>query len=276
MSPGRGHRWARVFSGLSGLLAFATVEVANAQERPWTPLPSPVSAVCPDGLCQPHALDPFFRTLSSDRPVRIVQYGDSHTAGGLITGSLQRRLEARLGLPVAIESHAQVGATLAELSDRVDLPELRPAPDLIVVAFGTNDGFDDLMEPTAFDRRLRSEIDRLRAVAPSAAILLLGAPEAMRGEGGGHCADDPDGRWSEPRLLGLVRDVQHQAAADMDVAFWDWKGRMGGDCAAHRLTLGPEPLVRGDHVHFTYTGGDWIGGLLFDDLMTAWARAEGR
>ena len=32
-----------------------------------------------------------------------------------------------------------------------------------------------------------------------------------------------------------------------------------------------EPLMRGDRVHFTSVGGDWIGGVLADDLLRAFA-----
>ena len=56
----------------------------------------------------------------------------------------------------------------------------------------------------------------------------------------------------------------------MGVAFWDWHGRMGGDCSADRLALRAEPLMRGDRVHFTSAGADWIGGVLAGDLLAAY------
>jgi lysophospholipase L1-like esterase len=249
---------------------------AEAQERPWTPLPDPVSATCPGGLCQAEGLGSFFVALDGRSPVRILQFGDSHTAGGDIAASLLWRLQSRFPRrDIHLEAHGVVGDTLRGFESYSPLFE-GPAPDLIVLAYGTNEGFDDLLDPVAYERRLRQEIDRIRRAAPSAALLILGAPEAMRGEGGGRCADDPEGRWRAPAMLGVVRDVQHRVAAELGVAFWDWRGRMGGDCSAHALTLGPAPLMRPDHVHFTGAGGDWIGGLLFDDLMAAYARRGGR
>lgn len=267
------------------LLALTAVASARAQERPWTPLPSPISATCPGGLCQPQALAPFFTALdrTPPRPVRIVQYGDSHTAGGLITTALETRLRARFpARAVRLEAIGVVGVTLSDLADRSMAFASNP-PDLVIIAYGSNEGFDDQLDLAAYESLLRAQIARLRAAAPGAALLVLGAPEAMRGEGGGICADDPGRRWAAPAMLALVRDVQHRVAAETGVAFWDWRGRMGGDCAAHRLTLGPEPLMRGDHVHFNDAGGDWIGGLLFADLMAAHdagaaglARGQGR
>jgi lysophospholipase L1-like esterase len=256
--------------------AIATAAEAAAQERPYAPLPDPVSATCPGGLCQAEGLEDFFAALGSRAAVRILQLGDSHTAGGDITGSMLWRLRSRFpGRDIHLEARGVVGDTLRGLESYSPLFS-GPAPDLIILAYGTNEGFDDLLDPVAYDRRLRHEIERVRRAAPSASLLILGAPEAMRAEGGGNCPGDPEGRWRAPAMLGVVRDVQHRVAAEMGVAFWDWRGRMGGDCSAHALTLGPEPLMRPDHVHFTRAGGDWIGALLFDDLADASASRGGR
>ncbi len=265
--------------GLVLAVGLALAGTSTAQERPWTPLPDPVSATCPGGLCQPQGLEAFFGALErGDRPIRIVQFGDSHTAAGDIGRSLLWRLKARFGgTDFRMTTHGVVGATLNELVERAPLFEADEArPDLIIVAYGTNEGFDELLSPSAYETRLRGQIERLRRAAPGADILLLGPPEAMRGDGGGHCADDPERRWKAPALLGVVRDVQQRVAADLGVAFWDWRGRMGGDCSAHALTLGETPLMRGDHIHFTFEGGDWVGSLLFADIAAAYDRRGGR
>jgi lysophospholipase L1-like esterase len=249
---------------------------ATAQERPWTPLPDPVSATCPGGLCQADGLTAFFSALERPGTARILQFGDSHTAAGDMTGALLWRLRSRFpGRDIQLEASGVVGDTLAGLEGRRRLFE-GAAPQLVILAYGTNEGFDDLLDPVAYERRLRDQVRRLRLEAPTASILFLGPPEAMRGEGGGTCPNDPEGRWRAPAMLGVVRDVQHRVAAEAGVAFWDWRGRMGGDCSAHALTLGPEPLMRPDHVHFTRAGGDWIGGLIFADLIAAYARRGGR
>lgn len=253
---------------VTGLLAAGP---ALAQERPWTPLPSPISATCPGGLCQPEGLAAFNAALAGRGAVRIVQFGDSHTAGGHITESLLWRLRAGFpGRDVSLIAEGVVGDTLRGLASRARaFAPNQTSPDLVILAYGTNEGFDDLLDPAAYERLLHDQIGRVRALAPQASILILGAPEAMRGEGGGTCPGDPDGRWRAPAMLSVVRDVQHRVAAETGVAFWDWRGRMGGDCSAHTLTLGDAPMMRGDHVHFTGVGGDWIGSLLFADIVAA-------
>ncbi|MFC5346217.1 GDSL-type esterase/lipase family protein [Brevundimonas staleyi] len=251
---------------------------AAAQERPYVALPSPVSATCPGGLCQPEALAEFFAALNQRRPIGIVQFGDSHTAAGDIGRSFLWRMQSRFETtPLRMSTHGVVGATLNGLVAREPLFDAgEEGPDLVIIAYGTNEGFDELLDPRAYERSLRQQIVRIRQETPASSILILGAPEAMRGDGGGRCAGDLDQRWKAPDMLGVVRDVQHRVAAQEGVAFWDWKGRMGGDCSAFALTQGDAPLMRGDHVHFTFAGGDWIGSLLAADIIAAYDRRGGR
>lgn len=259
---------------LALVIGLALAGSAAAQERPYMPLPSPVSATCDGGICQSEGLNAFFAALARRGPVEIVQFGDSHTAGGDITSSVLWRLQGRFeGLPIHLHAHGVVGATLNGMAQRdplYDAGETRP--DLVVIAYGTNEGFDELLDARAYEALLRGQIERVRRSAPGASILILGAPEAMRGDGGGRCAGDAEQRWKAPEMLSVVRDVQHRVAASMGVAFWDWRGRMGGDCSAFALTQGDAPLMRGDHVHFTFAGGDWIGSLLAADLIDAYDR----
>ena len=259
---------------LALLIGLALAVPAVAQERPYRPLPSPVSATCPAGICQSEGLTAFFAAFGQRRPVSIVQFGDSHTAGGDITRSLLWRLQGRFeGVPIHLHAHGLVGATLNAMAQReLWLDDGGARPDLVILAYGTNEGFDELLDPRAYEALLRAQIERVREASPGTVILILGAPEAMRGDGGGRCAGDADHRWKAPDTLSVVRDVQHRVAASMGVAFWDWRGRMGGDCSAHALTLGETPLMRGDHVHFTGPGGDWIGSLLAADLIAAYDR----
>lgn len=259
---------------LAGVVALALAGPTAAQERPYVALPSPVSATCPGGLCQPEGLARFYAALDRHRgAIRIVQFGDSHTAAGDIGRSLAWRLGQRFDRPVRLYPHGIVGATLNALAEREHLyDEGEDAPDLVILAYGTNEGFDELLNPRAYERLLRTQIERVRRASPGTAVLILGAPEAMRGDGGGRCPGDADRRWKPPEMLGVVRDVQHRVATEMGVAFWDWRGRMGGECSAFALAQGDQPLMRGDHVHFTFAGGDWIGSLLAADLIAAYDR----
>jgi lysophospholipase L1-like esterase len=208
--------------------------------------------------CRAVAIDPTTRAITLR----------TRTEGGALDGVWLEGPEPG----VILSNVGQVGATLADLAGRDEVvlrTEIEAwAPDLIVLAFGTNEGFDDALDLIAYDAMLRDQIHRLRGFAPGAAILILGAPDALRrGETRG-CSGVPE--RGAPRNLARVRTVQRMVADEMGVAFWDWQERMGGECSAERLATAREPLMRGDRVHFTSAGGEWIGGLLADDLIDAY------
>lgn len=173
---------------------------------------------------------------------------------------------------VELSNLGVVGATLRDLAardQRVVARELavwRPA--LIVLAFGTNEGFDDGLDARAYEALLRGQIVRLRRLVPGASLMILGAPDALRNGVVNGCS--ADGRRAPPPSLSVVRDVQRRVAADMGVAFWDWHGRMGGDCSADRLATRGDRFMLRDRVHFSSPGSDWIGGVLHADLMAAY------
>jgi lysophospholipase L1-like esterase len=173
---------------------------------------------------------------------------------------------------VELSSLGVVGATLRDLAARDqrvvarELTAWRPA--LIILAFGTNEGFDDGLDARAYEALLRGQIFRLRRLAPDASLMILGAPDALRNGVVNGCSADR--LRAPPPSLAVVRDVQRRVAADMGVAFWDWHGRMGGDCSADRLATRGEPFMLRDRVHFNSVGSDWIGGMLNADLMAAY------
>jgi lysophospholipase L1-like esterase len=101
----------------------------------------------------------------------------------------------RSGRGIAVSNLGVVGSQLvhfARTDDTVLTEELRAyRPDLIVVAFGTNEGFSPRFNAFEYEVTLRTQIGRLRRLAGNVPILLLGAPdalsrrEAMRGNSGG-------------------------------------------------------------------------------------------
>jgi lysophospholipase L1-like esterase len=205
---------------------------------------------------------------------------------------------------VALSNLGVIGTKLSDFAardDRTLAAELAAyQPDLIVLAFGTNDGFEPEIDAAAYEALVRRQIARLKRLAPGAAVLLLGAPDAqtirpdipMDGEHNKDFGCEPLSaeesrgyarlvaeksprlaRWYAPPNLAVVRSSQRKAAAAEGVAFWDWQARMGGDCSAHRMAKADPRQVRGDHIHFTSDGAEHIADLLWRDLQdahTAW------
>lgn len=99
-------------------------------------------------------------------PVRITSWATFRDAGG-----------------VALSNLGVVGAQLVHFGrtdDAVIAEELRSyRPDLIVIAFGTNEGFTPAFSAFSYEATLRTQIGRIRRLAGNVPILLLGAPDAL-------------------------------------------------------------------------------------------------
>ena len=181
---------------------------------------------------------------------------------------------------VIYENHGTIGATvdiLAQMTPQAvayELAERRPS--LIVIAFGTNEGFGDSLDLDRYAQRFRAAIGEIQRQAPQAAILVLGTPDANRAAHGcnpaparcGTAADECT--WQEPPKLAGVRQVQRHIARDSGWAYWAWFDAMGGTCSIDRMTRASPPLAMPDHVHLTKAGYEAMADALFTDLMRAY------
>jgi lysophospholipase L1-like esterase len=84
---------------------------------------------------------------------------------------------------VALSNLGVVGSQLihwARTDDAVLTEELTNyRPDLIVLAFGTNEGFSPRVNDFEYEVTLRTQIGRIRRLAGNVPILMLGAPDAL-------------------------------------------------------------------------------------------------
>jgi lysophospholipase L1-like esterase len=195
-------------------------------------------------------------TIADAGIVSITSFGTFRREGGVVLSNL-----------------GAVGAQLAffgRTSDDVVRAELAAyRPDLVVLAFGTNEGFSASLTLDTYEAALRTEIARIRRLAGTEVpILLLGPPDAaarLPAPAGlaGACGDG----WAVPRGLDAVRERQQRVARDSHAAFWNWSAAMGGRCASSLWRMSDR--MRGDHVHFTRSGGDRIGAMIDADMIRA-------
>ena len=198
------------------------------------------------------------------------------------------------GATVGIVDNWAPDRVAAEITDR--------DPSLIILAFGTNEGFDDTLDLTAYAQRWRARLAQIRRWAPDAAIVVVGPPDGNRRARGCPALDDPalamcapltpveiedyadlvaddaDGpdlcRWHPPPSLAQVRAVQQREAAAQGAWFWDWSSVMGGACGTHEWVVAATPLAYGDHVHMRDDGYVLSADRFYAELMNryrAWA-----
>ncbi len=203
---------------------------------------------------------------------------------------------------VVLDNDGVIGASI-NIFDRMDAETWRAQlalrrPDLVIIAFGTNEGFDNDWTAEGYRALFRDELKQIRAAAPGAAIAIIGPPDGNRHLRG--CADDepfndicapltpaelqsysdilalkkPQGsvcRWHPPPNLEVVRLVQREVAAAERLFFWDWSELMGGACGMHAWFLKDPPLAWKDHVHLRDEGYEYSARVFFDLLMQQYA-----
>jgi lysophospholipase L1-like esterase len=148
---------------------------------------------------------PECRTIRADTPQTHM---DIVTDGGPVTLTSWATFYDHGG--IVVSNVGVVGSQLVHFGrtdDSVVAEELQTYdPDLIVLAFGTNEGFAPRVSSFEYEAILRSQIGRIRRLAGNVPILLLGAPDALTrrselmasGSGGDSSACRDDGAPAIP------------------------------------------------------------------------------
>ena len=222
-----------------------------------------------------------------DGMVRLLSWSTYKRGGGLV-----------------YTNHGVSGETI-DILDRWDpkiakwqLAHLDPA--LIMVAFGTNEGFDHKLKLDEYRERFEARIRDLRNWAPGATIVLVGAPDAARLPS--WCVRSRSWRrrkalrerarcgplreahasryerliekrskalcyWHAPPMLAKIRRVHFQTARRLGLYYWAWSRVMGGQCGTDRWARKDTPLAYADRVHMTTAGYDVSAQAFYEAIM---------
>jgi lysophospholipase L1-like esterase len=128
-------------------------------------------------------------------------------------------------------------------------------PDLIILAYGTNEVTDLDWTSSAYTQLYVDVIRRLKRAAPHAAILVWGPPDrAIRTRVG----------WRPVPQLRQLIEAQRRAAVLAGAAFWDARSAMGGEGAIIRWAK--RGLAQADHVHLTGAGYLTLADKFYEEL----------
>ena len=145
----------------------------------------------------------------------------------------------------------------------------RISPDVVVLAFGTNEGFNDNLDVAAYAQQYEQILHRLQEIRPDLRIVIIGPPDAARPNGVSHSAGvgqdnnngpvatEPGGgqcRFPVPPKLNPVREAQRKLADKLGAYFWDWSSAQPGPCGAQIWAAANPPLMARDYVHMTLEG----------------------
>ncbi|MCP1442851.1 lysophospholipase L1-like esterase [Pseudomonas sp. GGS8] len=154
------------------------------------------------------------------------------------------------------------GATLAILDKWQDgwqrnLQALHP--DLLVLAYGGNEAFDDGLDLALYKAGLNEKLALLRRILPDVVLLLIGPADSIKQRSANSCA----GR--QPENLAQIIQIQRQAALKAAALFWDWQAYMGGACSIERWQS--EHLAQDDLIHLNGEGYRRSAGELYRYLQ---------
>ena len=202
-----------------------------------------------------HAIHEIAVRSTSDAPVTVTGIHVERQGDGVSYLSL--------GFPGATVQVLQK-LNMANLSD--DMRRL--APDIVILAFGTNEGFNDALDMGAYTAEYQSVIGKLRSSQPNARLVLIGPPDGARLPGNcagpGHecpaptpradAASNSHCRFETPPKLAQVREAQRRIAEKNGAVFWDWSSVMPGPCGAQTWAAATPALMARDFVHMTVEG----------------------
>jgi lysophospholipase L1-like esterase len=135
-------------------------------------------------------------------------------------------------------------------------------PDLVILAYGTNESGDDDQPIEDYAANLRKVIGRIKRAVPKASCVLVGpSDQPIRQE---------DGSYLDRPRTGQIVTTQRHVAAELGCGFFDLVSFMGGPLSMLEWCDGEPPFGAGDHVHFTSRGYQALGNVLHDALMAGY------
>jgi lysophospholipase L1-like esterase len=170
---------------------------------------------------------------------------------------------------------AQVASLLRENEDHFVEQLRHRAPDLVILAYGTNEALDPDLADSEYERKMVDELGRVERAVPNASCLLLGPPDLARRAAG------PSGKkeWKTwPRVAEIVA-AEKRVAEAAKCAFYDQLGAMGGPGSMIVwASEAGDSRASSDHVHMRKSGYEQLGTAFASDLMHAydeWRAAKG-
>lgn len=129
--------------------------------------------------------------------------------------------------------------------------------DLIVLAYGTNEAFNDTLDIFETKTKWFNTIKQIHSALPNAGILVIGAPESLR--------KTTDICGERPPQLYAVQKMQQLVAQQSHSLYWSWQDAMGGECSMNIWIA--QGLGNKDGVHFTTKGYQAAGDQLANVLL---------
>jgi lysophospholipase L1-like esterase len=130
-------------------------------------------------------------------------------------------------------------------------------PELGVIAYGTNEAFDNA-SADRYAGELAELVGRLREAQPGLDCVIVAPPDAGTPDGG------------SPEKLGEIEQVQREAARSLGCGFFSQRAFMGGAGSYWLWLRETPPLARPDRLHYSPKGYERLGEGFVNRLLAAY------
>ncbi len=141
-------------------------------------------------------------------------------------------------------------------------------PALIVMQFGTNESEDSALNAEVYEKSLKTVLEKLKAAAPNASILVASPLDR---------AEKPEGgTYRTRKIIPKIVASQKKVALEVGCAFWNTFEAMGGEGAIGKWVKANPQLASWDLTHPTPAGAEVIGEMLYNALNTGFEASQSR
>lgn len=125
-------------------------------------------------------------------------------------------------------------------------------PDMVVLAYGTNEAADPTYAVETYRGDLRNVLGELRRTLPEVPCVLVGPSDRA-------VEQKKPGSWRIWSRTALIASVQREVAPEYGCAFWDMQQATGGPGSMVAWRLLSPPMAAGDLIHFSVKGYELLG-----------------
>ena len=141
----------------------------------------------------------------------------------------------------------------------------RRKPDLVVLAYGTNESGDE--SPLEdYERDLRVVVERMRDTVPNASCLLIGPSDRP--------AQVEERVFEDRERTAKLIEVQHRVALEYGCGFFDLVAFQGGSLSMIQWAANDPAYASQDHIHYTRRGYQRLGEVLLAALLEGMSDVE--
>ena len=250
-------------------------------------LPTYFDDVKPNIVNRAENLSQVFDVLcKSNRPLRILQLGDSHVAGKSYPQAVKRTLENAWGAAQSDSAKAGVeysfigsnGATTVRFATPAYMQKVADKnPDLIILSFGTNECHGMGYREEQHHAQLETFYRMLKETCPNAVIMMTTPPgDYLTTKRVSYAGKSRRYRGKRiVRTSSRVNPMSVRCAAELEsfgkehgLPVWDLNTIAGGNGAQRNWTSAS--LMRPDRIHFTPEGYTLQGRLLGEAILSAY------